>query len=65
MIVSHLERGSSFEIGLQGQGGGRILEVDGQGGWGVYISLRGNIPLGGNNLFAACYRNVGRKKSAI
>ena len=25
------------------------------------IPLRGNIPFGGNNLFAACYRNVGRK----
>ena len=29
-----MERGS-FEIGRQGQGSGRILDVDGQGGWGV------------------------------
>ena len=26
------------------------------------IPLRGNIPLVENNLFAACYRHVGRKK---
>ena len=26
------------------------------------IPLGGNIPLGENNLFSACYRNVGRKK---
>ena len=25
--------------------------------------LRGNISLGGNNLFAACYHDVGRKKN--
>ena len=25
------------------------------------IPLRGNIPLGRNSLFAACYRDVGRK----
>ena len=24
--------------------------------------LRGNSPLAGNNLFAACYRDVGKKK---
>ena len=29
---------------------------------GVCIPLCGNTPLGGNNLFAACYGNVGRKK---
>ena len=29
---------------------------------GVCIPFRGNIPLGGNSLFAACYRDVGRKK---
>ena len=28
---------------------------------GVCIPLRGNIPLGINSLFAACYRDVGRK----
>ena len=29
---------------------------------GGCIALRGNIPLGGNNLFAACYRDVAGKK---
>ena len=24
-----------LKLGVQGQGGGRILDVDGQGGWGV------------------------------
>ena len=28
----------------------------------VCIPLRGNISLGGNNLFAACCRDVGRKR---
>ena len=29
---------------------------------GLYITLRVNIPLVGNNLFAGCYRGVGRKE---
>ena len=31
-------------------------------GKGVCIPLRGNISLGGNTLFAVCYRDVGIKK---
>ena len=36
--------------------GGRGSQID-----HLCIPLRGNIPLGGNNLFAACYRDVGKK----
>ena len=28
---------------------------------GLCIPLRGNIPLGGNSLFATCYHDVGKK----
>ena len=37
------------------------LREEGRKGGGGCISLRGNIPLGGNNLFAACYRDVEEK----
>ena len=40
-------------------GGGGILGNVCVGGG---IPLCVNIPLGGNNLFAVCYRDVGRKK---
>ena len=35
-----------------------LLNFEGE----LCIPLQGNIPLSGNNLFAACYRDVGRKK---
>ena len=41
MICYHLERGRRggggvrLKLDVQGQGGGRILDVDGQRGWGV------------------------------
>ena len=44
---------------------GNVCVGGGEGGWGGgggCIPLCGNIPLGGNNLFAVCYHNVGRKK---
>ena len=45
-------------------GGGGILGnvCVGGGGGGVCMPLCVNIPLGGNNLFAVCYLDVGRKK---
>ena len=33
-----------------------------QSGPTVHSTFCGNIPFGGNNLFAACYRDVERKK---
>ena len=38
MIGYHLERGVRLKLDVQDQGGGRILDVDGQGGWGVLKS---------------------------
>ena len=35
MIGYHLEKGVLLKLDVQGQVGERILDVDGQGGWGV------------------------------